>query len=115
MRALLLIGLFGIVGCSEDPPVADKDAARSLLSSCLDAWKSGASLESQRTESPPVFIVEDAWRAGTPLKDYQILDSPTVVGQTSRFVVDLTFGRSKEQVQYAVTTEPARTISRLDF
>jgi hypothetical protein len=105
---------FLLLGCSSPETPSETTAAQTLLTECLEAWKSGASIESMRQEQPPVYVVDDQWQNGKLLTHYDVLDDVGVIGQTTRFDVELVVAGRRDRVQYAVTTIPAYTMSRID-
>ena len=114
---LALSMLLTFVGCSRPTAaVSDVQQATSLLTSTLDAWKSGATLAEQRDKTPPVYVVEDLWRNGSTLKSFELKGPGQILGTNVRFQVELSCdsaGSSKPQkASYLVTTTPALTVAR---
>ena len=112
LSVLLIVSL--LVGCSSAPPQSDAVTARSVLESCLDAWKAGESAKSLQNQDPPIYIVEDQWNDQTKLLNFKIADSEELSGASVRFDVELNYSRKKETVRYVVTTSPALTVARLE-
>lgn len=105
-------------GCG--PPMAapsDPERAKALLEETLDAWKQGATIAEIREQTPPVYVVEDIWRSGAKLQDYELVDDGERFGTNIRFQVKLKYAASHRaakqmNVNYLVTTTPALTIAR---
>ncbi len=107
-------------GCAaRSTPVSDVDQATALITKTFDEWKNGASLESQREKSPPVYVAEELWLNGTKLSGYKLTEPGEVFGTNIRFRVTLNCadksGAPKSRdLKYLVTTTPACTIARED-
>lgn len=114
MRFAALVLLTLSMGCSSEPPRSDEIIAKSVLESCLSAWKAGASTDSLQSHEPPIFVVEDQWTDQAKLLDFSIADRSEFSGASIRFEVELVFPRKKAKVRYVVTTSPALTVARLD-
>ena len=114
MRCTALVILTLLTGCSSEPPRSDAIVAKSVLESCLTAWKEGASNDSLQKREPPIFVVEDQWTDQAKLLDFSIADRSEFSGSSIRFDVELVFPSKKETVRYVVTTSPALTVARLD-
>lgn len=107
-------------GCAQSGvAVSDVGAATELLETTFQSWKSGQSVESLRSGSPPIYIAEEMWDQGFLLSDFAIDGVGELYGSNVRFLVTLT-GKDKggaevsRQVKYLVTTTPALTIARAD-
>jgi hypothetical protein len=100
-------------------PASDLEQATALITQTFDDWKAGATLDAQRSKSPPVYVAEELWLGGSKLKEYQLAGPGEAFGTNIRFKVKLkctdSTGRTKDRdVKYLVTTTPACTISRED-
>jgi len=109
----------GLAGCGASlPAAANPEQGRAALRSSLDAWKSGAALDSTRGQTPPVVFRDEDWKAGWKLKDYRFTLDDEAFGQQRRFYVHLTLANAKGQnvakeVQYLVDTAPALVVLRV--
>lgn len=112
--------LLQLAGCGQPTAAtSDVEQATALITQTLDDWKAGATLDQQRTKSPPVYVAEELWLNGAKLKDYQLTEPGEVFGTNVRFKVTLQCaeksGATKDRtLKYLVTTTPARTIARED-
>lgn len=110
-----------LIGCgSPSVAVSDRDAAKALLGSTLEAWKTGKSVADMRQLTPPVYVAEDLWNGDFELHDFTIEGEGEMYGPNVRLNVTLTGSNrggavSTQQMQYLVTTTPARTIARTDL
>ena len=81
-------------------------SAKAALATALDAWKSGREKPGAIESSKPVVQVQDqVWDSGRKLKEYQIGDETSVVGEPTRFKVKLTFDGgdpAHEDAEYVV-------------
>lgn len=109
-----------LIGCGgSSVPMSDPAAAKQLLESSLEAWKTGKSVADMRQLTPPVYVAEELWSSGFELQDFLIQGEGEMYGPNVRLNVTLTGsnkGRAvgKRQLQYLVTTAPACTIARVD-
>lgn len=119
MTALALVSI-ALTGCGpRTVPASDVEQATALITQTFNDWKAGATLDAQRTESPPVYVAEELWLKGVKLKDYELTGPGETFGTNVRFHVKLKCidqqGAAKDHnVKYLVTTTPERTIARED-
>lgn len=119
-----LVVSLSVAGCHRSSVAdSDPDQAYRLLSETLGAWKAGMSVVEMREGSPPVYVAEELWRPGFQLVNFSIAQPGERYGPNVLFRVTLEGSgvlRDTEdrdlirQVQYVVTTTPARTIARYD-
>lgn len=108
------------IGCGRVAvPMSDPHAAKQLLSSALEAWKTGKSVADMRQSTPPVYVAEELWNDGFQLTDFVIEGDGEMYGPSVRLHVTLVgsgTGSSvvEKRLQYLVTTTPAFTIARAD-
>lgn len=108
------------IGCGPAAvPMSDPDAAKELLGSSLEAWKTGKSVADMRQLTPPVYVAEELWISGFKLQDFLIQGEGEMYGPNVRLNVTLTGSNKggavgKKELQYLVTTTPACTIARVD-
>lgn len=109
-----------LIGCGRaSVPMSDPDAAKQLLGSSLEAWKTGKSVADMRQLTPPVYVAEELWGGGFELHNFLIQGEGEMYGPNVRLNVMLTGSSkggavSKKELQYLVTTAPACTIARVD-
>ena len=122
IAALSLVSLLTVGGCGKDyTPPASTDAAqgREALKTALDAWKSGATPQSLRAANPAVHVADEDWEGGFRLESYQIGERGQATGTSYQCPVSLTLrdpqgGPVTRQVTYAVATDPAVSVVRMD-
>ncbi|HVA48863.1 MAG TPA: hypothetical protein VNH11_21025 [Pirellulales bacterium] len=97
MRRILFLSLFVFVappGCQradvKDYVPAD-EVARQALTTALDAWKAGKTLDQIGATSPAVNVQDIQWRDGKKLTAYEIVGPAASDDQNRRFTVKLTF------------------------
>jgi hypothetical protein len=93
--------------------------AQELLAEALGAWQSGQTPEDLQGASPAMHIADADWKAGKALKAFEASAEPEERGGHWRVSAVLTLsdgGKAEEHkpVAYAVTTEPAISIIRVD-
>lgn len=86
---LLLVACLvaGAVGCSRGhvPPAdTSNDQAATALRGVLDAWRSGQTPDSLRTQKPSVLAADEDWQSGCELHSYQLFDLPVHGGVAAR-------------------------------
>ena len=112
--------LVGMVGCTpRSVPVSDVDQATALITNTFEEWKNGASMDSQRERTPPVYVAEELWLNGTKLSDFKLTRPGEVIGSNIQFTVtlvcaDKSGAPKNREFKYLVTTKPACTIARWD-
>jgi hypothetical protein len=112
--ALLLAAL--PMGCGGQRP-ADPDQARATLSTALDAWHDGRTIDEVTDGSPPITVADPAWKAGFKLSRYQVGETNRSAGFDLKIPVELWLEDPKgkavqEKVKYTVSVEPSRTVIR---
>jgi hypothetical protein len=107
-------------GCGGSPAaVVESSQARDLLTSALDAWRSGESADSMAERSPAVHVNDHDWRGGAKLEAYELKGAGTASGPEWRCQVLLTLrgtdGKLKKRTaSYGVATSPVIAIVRDD-
>jgi hypothetical protein len=120
IAALLSAAAPGCGGSSASAPAAvDTSQARDLLTSTLDAWRSGETADSLATRSPAVHVKDYEWRGGAKLEAYEVKGTGTPSGPEWRCQVLLTLrgndGKLKKRpASYSVATSPVIAIIRDD-
>jgi hypothetical protein len=116
-----LIGTLLLAGCGPNEIVlmGTPDDAQQLLAEALQAWQDGQTPEDLQGASPAIHLADEDWEAGKTLKAFQASAEPEDRGGHWRVSAVLTLSdasQAEEQkpVAYAVTTEPAITIIRVD-
>jgi hypothetical protein len=117
---ILFLSIGGCGGKNYSPP-APTDAAqgREALKTALDAWKSGATPDSLRSASPAMHVADEDWQGGYRLETYQIGERGKATGTSYQCPVTLTLrdpqgGSVTRQATYAVATDPAVSVVRMD-
>ena len=74
--------LLAASGCSRRPPEVKgtEDDARAALASALDAWLAGHKPDVLQDGTPPVWMIDQDWRAGKTLKAYRTPETPEKFG-----------------------------------
>jgi hypothetical protein len=108
-------------GCGQRvPPDADPEVARTSLQTALDAWKGGDRPEALHGRSPPIYLNDPQWHAGSRLLDYQIDPGSEVRrGRGVRFSVVLSLEgkqgkKAQRKVVYQIDTSPSIVIVPAD-
>jgi hypothetical protein len=126
LMASLLLLCAGMTGCgdaSASPSSApiSIDQARTLLTSVLEAWKSGQTYTGRLESGPSVRVADEDWLATTRLVDFELGNATTVhlVGVSRRWPVVLKLrtprGQTvKRSVVYEVVGEPQASVVRQD-
>jgi hypothetical protein len=119
--SLGLVGTLLLAGCGPNEVVlmGTPDDAQQLLAEALQAWQSGQTPEDLQSASPAMHVADEDWEAGRTLKAFEPTAEPEERGGHWRVSAVLTLsdaGQAEEQkpVAYAITTEPAITIIRVD-
>lgn len=117
---LILLMAMLPIGCGlKEVPVSDVSQAEVLMREVLVEWKSGNHVEALREQSPPIFVSDESWNGEQQLEEFELLGDGRRVGTNVQFRVRMkcvgAHGRKSERiVEYIVTTQPARTIARVD-
>lgn len=106
-------------GCGAPRP-ADPDLARKTLTTALDAWRDGRSVDEVTAGSPPITVNDPAWKSGYKLNGYKIAETTKSVGWDLKFPVELSLqdpkGKARtENAKYTVSVEPSLTVIRSPF
>ena len=98
--------------------ISNIEQASQLITSTLNAWQAGNSLDELRDSSPPIYVAEELWQNGIQLVRFDVTQPGELFGTNVRFHVKLTCSDKERQtvhaVKYLVTTTPAYTIARED-
>jgi hypothetical protein len=119
--ACLLFSLSGW-GCSAGPNNAPVVAsqARDALRTALESWKKGEKVDELQDATPPIYVIDQEWKDGATLKDYQITGAGDEKDAHLFAPVKLTVrqpgGREvRKDVIYIISTAPNITVSRKVF
>jgi hypothetical protein len=119
VAAWMILGpaLAGLLGCSPTAQQADPARARETLRRALDAWQNGESLEAFQGARPAVTVVEQQWRQGVHLLQYELQGEAEPNGFDLQFSVNLSLQGSpgkkfQKKAIYNVSTAPALVIVR---
>jgi hypothetical protein len=123
--AKIILGMaatLALVGCGGPKiisPSGNPEEAKKVLSTALDAWKSGQKSDQLQSGKPVVYVADEDWRAGATLKAYQLSGAPEQRGGHWRVPAVLTVvpvGKPEEQksVAFAVTMGASINIARAD-
>lgn len=118
--AVVLCGIVLLAGCgpAEIYVAGDEEDAQQVLKTALEAWKSGKKPADLKNENPVMHIGDEDWQAGKTLKAFTANEEPVEQGGHWRVSAVLTLAadgsEEQKQVAYAVTTEPAITVIRLE-
>lgn len=113
---VLLIGLASI-GCDQRRlrPV-NVEIARSTLSTVLDHWKDGGTIDELRQNKPEIVAQEALWSNGNELISYEILEDGRAEDANWYCEAELTLRMKdsdtqvKKKVTYVVGTHPVLTV-----
>lgn len=90
---LLMVIALMLSGCggdsSRDLSEADYDRAKAALEKALNAWKSGENPVNWIRKNVPVRFVDDAWRKGNILVEYEIIELRANVDNAPEAIVKL--------------------------
>jgi hypothetical protein len=116
--AVLLLAALPI-GCG-GPKQADPDQARATLTTALDAWRDGRTVDEVNNGSPAMTVADPSWKAGFKLSRYELAESNASQGLDLKIPVELWLQDPKgkavrEKVKYTVSVQPARTVLRAPF
>jgi hypothetical protein len=89
LGALLMLGLGAGCGGASSAYVPSSQTARESLQAALTAWQNGQRPGAVEGTSPPVQVVDSAWRDGQKLASFEILDEQPGEGAQD-FLVRLT-------------------------
>ncbi|MBI5760291.1 MAG: hypothetical protein HZA46_17385 [Planctomycetales bacterium] len=113
---LVLAGCGGpkVISASGNP-----EEAKKVLSTALDAWKSGQKSDQLQSGKPVVYVADEDWRAGATLKAYQLSGAPEQRGGHWRVSAVLTVAavgkpEAQKPVAFAVTMGSSINITRVD-
>jgi hypothetical protein len=115
--ALVVLSLVALpFGCGGQQP-ADPDQARATLTTVLDAWRDGRTMDDVTNGSPAITVSDPSWKSGFKLARYQIGESTKAAGFDLKIPVELWLEDPKgkavqEKVKYTVSVQPARTVLR---
>jgi len=117
-----VVATLALVGCGGPKVITasgSPEDAKKVLSTALDAWKTGQKPDQLQTGKPVMYVADEDWRAGATLKAYQLSGAPEQRGGHWRVPAVLTVstaGKPEEQkpVAYAVTISSSINISRAD-
>jgi hypothetical protein len=119
--ALGVASLITLVGCGTKliHATGDPDDVQELVADVLEAWQSGQTPEDLLDGCPAMHINDEDWDAGKALKAFAAAEPPVERGGHWRVSALLTLSAAgtadvQKAVAYAVTTEPAITIIRVD-
>lgn len=116
-RATLALLACVCIGCAPaKPQPTDLQQASAVLKTALDAWKNGKSPEQLQSDTPPIFVVDQRWRAKAKLLDYKIQTEGNNLETSVAFPVVLQLSGAKKPVDavYFVSTNPALTVTLSD-
>lgn len=120
-RVAFLATLPWILGCGpkEFVPAGNAEEAKNLVTTTLEAWKSGKKSSVLQAAAPPILAADQDWQAGAALEAFEIPEAPRLEGGHWRVNVMLTLTTQKTASErkaagYAVTFEPSIGIVRLD-
>ncbi len=96
--------------------VSDPAQAEEILSTALEAWKSGTSSDDLASRSPAIVVHDPDWKAGVSLVTFEP-QAARLAGNNVTLPVKLTLktgkGRKVERTAvYAITTNPVNLILR---
>lgn len=96
--------------------VSDPAQAEDILSTALEAWKSGTSSEDLASRNPAIVVHDPDWNSGTSLVTFEPQPA-RLAGNNVTLPVKLTLktgkGRKIERTAvYAITTHPVNLIVR---
>ncbi len=109
-----------LTGCGSGPyqsaPV-DADLARETLTSVMESWKNGETVESLKEDMPPIVVQDFDWAGGMKLLDYEVLDdgkpeSANLIARVKLSLEDREGTKSEKTVTYVVGTAPVLTVFR---
>lgn len=116
--ALLMIaggcGPSGAAGLS-----IDKTTGMEALTTFLDTWKSGGTIDSLKSKSPAIEGSDFNWNDGATLESYEVVKEVRNDGANIDVLVELNItdkegAASTVQATYTVGTEPVITVVRSD-
>jgi hypothetical protein len=116
-----MVSLLGL-GCSAGPnnaPVVGSEA-RDALRTALESWKKGDKVDDLQDASPPIYVIDQEWKGGAKLKDYQVTgdgeEKDAHLFAPVKLTVRLSSGREvRKNVIYIISTAPNITVSRKVF
>ena len=103
-------------GCACGSRVSDPAQAEEILSTALEAWKSGTSSDDLASRNPAIVVHDPDWKSGTSLVTFEPQPA-RLAGNNVTLPVKLTLKTGKgRKVQrtavYAITTNPVNLIVR---
>lgn len=120
MRRLVVVLMAALpMGCG-GARQAEPDQARATLTSALDAWRDGRTVDEVNNGSPAMTVADPSWKAGFKLSRYEVADSNASQGLDLKIPVELWLQDPKgkevrEKVKYTVSVQPSRTVLRAPF
>jgi hypothetical protein len=95
------------IGCAKKGNVKDyvppQEAARTALSTALDAWKADKPPDQVGATKPEINAQDLQWSGGKKLTAYEIVGPATGDDQNQRFTVKLTLeGAAPQEITYVV-------------
>lgn len=117
---LLIAGLCQVIliGCGKATPVENGDAlAHGVITQCLNAWTDGKKPDELRTMEPAIVVVDEDWKAGRHLIDFEMVGKGLFDGRNLRIPVSLILqdARGRKQTitaSYVIGVDPAITVVR---
>lgn len=112
---VLIVPVLFLAGCGGSPPPLDGHIARTSLTTFLDSWKAGKTLESLREGPLEIIAGDHRWKSGMRLLSYQVLEPSRSDGSNLHATVQLELEDAegntvREEVTYIVGTRPEITI-----
>jgi hypothetical protein len=123
--ARIILGMaatLALVGCDGPKiisPSGNPEEAKKVLSTALDAWKSGQKSDQLQSRKPVVYVADEDWRAGATLKGFQLSGAPEQRGghwRITAVLIVVPIGKPEVQkpVAFAVTMGSSINITRVD-
>lgn len=121
-RFFVCIGAFALAlwlcGCGRKAPdfVPSAASSRQAVEAALTAWANGQPLGPVETVSPPIQVVDSAWRKGQRLSAFEIVNEEKGTDGLPYFTVRLRKSKpqGEETVRYVVTGRSPMWVFRED-